>query len=207
MFNDSTQIQTALKQLGRKIAQYDLEEVHFLICGGAALSLIGTDIRPTKDVDILAILSPSKDSLIHISDELLTAIHATAKELGLAIDWLNDAAANISGKITLPEGIEQRAQQLSFGPCLKISVISRQDQISLKMFASISDSKSQRHLKDLEALKPTSQELKIAAQWLNLQNPSEAFKHRLKELITIFSLEAENENLEQKPQPKQQRKL
>lgn len=79
-------------------------------------------------------------------------------------------------------GLQQRLTLHRYGTRLWIGFISRRDQIFLKLHAAV-DRDGGRHLQDLLDLRPTADELLDAAKWTRTQDPSEAFKMLLGNML------------------------
>ena len=66
----------------------------------------------------------------------------------------------------LPSGLPERLESRSYGPGLTVHVIDRYDHIHLKLLAiaeNVSD--REKHMRDLERLEPTAEEILAAARW------------------------------------------
>jgi hypothetical protein len=63
--------------------------------------------------------------------------------------------------------------------------MGRYDQIHFKLYAAV-DQGAGKHLDDLLALKPTSDELENAARWTMTHDVSEGFKQNLKSLLNYL---------------------
>lgn len=178
MFANKQAIQEALSRTGRRLALADAGEFALLVCGGSALNLAGIIQRPTRDVDVLGLVkgtNPATVAAEQLPAEVTRAAELVAKDLGLPGDWLNDAALDVQ-RLGLPPGILKRAHRLDFGPCLTVFFIDRQDQVALKLYAAIDREKGQRHLKDLEAIEPTTAEMEGAVHWLFDRETSAEFR-------------------------------
>jgi len=170
----------------------DAGEFALLVCGGSALTLAGLVPRPTRDVDVLGLVKGTNVPTVaaeHLPEEVARAAARVARDLGLPADWLNDAALEVQ-RLGLPLGILERAHRLEFGPCLTVFVIGRQDQVALKLYAAIDRVKGQRHLKDLEAIKPTKAEMEFAVHWLLDRKTSPQFRNAVRSVVEAlgFSL-------------------
>ncbi len=168
MFTTGLQIQEALVRTGRHLALADANQYSLLVCGGSALNLIGLVERPTRDVDVLALVKGTEGASVvaeSLPEEVTRAAESVAADLNLPSDWLNADAMEVH-RLGLPPGILGRAQKREFGPCLTVYLICRQDQVALKLYAAIDRKKGQRHFKDLAAINPVQQELEIAISWL-----------------------------------------
>ena len=72
--------------------------------------------------------------------------------------------------------------------------IGRLDQICLKVYAA-ADAGPGRHLEDLRELKPTAEEMEMAAGWVVKQDPSEGFRSLLKEMFRKIGYEHASERI------------
>lgn len=173
VFMDSLSLNKALEVLGSYLTDKGL---HYEVAaiGGGALLLLGRIIRPTKDLDIVALVDGKKLISAHpLPSPLLAAI----KEVGLALklpgDWINSAPADL-WKMGLPEGFQDRLDPLHFGG-LTIYCASRFDQICFKLYASVDQGPNSKHFEDLKRLQPNPTELKKAAHWCQTHDVSEEF--------------------------------
>ncbi len=82
----------------------------------------------------------------------------------------------------LPTGMLNRSEKREFGHCLTVHVISRQDQVALKLYAAIDRKKGQRHVKDLVAIKPTRREMEFAVHWLLDRKTSSDFVRAVRKI-------------------------
>lgn len=83
----------------------------------------------------------------------------------------------------LPEGFEKRLVTRVYGQYLAVYFISRIDQIHFKLYAAVDQ--NDYHVQDLFALKPTENEMEMAANWVVTQDVSEVFKTLLKDFLEI----------------------
>jgi hypothetical protein len=60
------------------------------------------------------------------------------------------------------------------------------DQVALKLFASMDPRDGQRHLRDLEEISPTRDEIRNAIGWMSAWKSNEAFRERLAYLVEGF---------------------
>ena len=147
-----------------------------MVVGGAALLLRGTVSRPTKDGDIVGerLSDGSIGRLDQLPPELARAALDVARAYGLADDWLNLGPASLLDG-PLPEGFEARLRPVEFG-ALRLWIAGREDLVALKLWASADRWPAPgRHLADLEALAPTADELRSAAAWTRLRDPSPGY--------------------------------
>lgn len=206
MFTDKQHIQEALSRVGRRLALADAGEFALLVCGGSALCLAGIIQRPTRDVDVLGLVKETVPATVTsepLPEEVMRAAETVAVDLGLASDWLNDAALDVQ-RLGLPPGILERAHRLEFGPCLTVFFIDRQDQVALKLYAAIDPAKGRRHLEDLEAIEPTKPEMEAALKWLLDRKTSPQFRRAvasLAEALGYGRLRALKEKPHSRPRP------
>jgi hypothetical protein len=183
VFKTRSQIQAALSRVGRRLALADAGEYALLICGGSALNLAGLVDRPTRDVDVLGLVKGKKTLVLAeiLPEEVLRAAQWVAADLSLPDDWLNDSAFAIHW-LGLPAGILKRADRCEFGPCLKVYVMGRQDQVALKLYAALDRQKGRRHLQDLDAIDPTPAEMEFAVHWLLNRKTSPEFRRAIRKI-------------------------
>jgi len=189
LFTGKQQIREALLRTGRRLALADAGEFALLVCGGSALNFAGIIQRPTRDVDVLGLVTNSEPATVaaeHLPEEVALAAEFVAMELGLPSDWLNDAARDVQ-RLGLPPDILKRTHRLDFGPCLTVFFIGRQDQVALKLYAAIDRTKGQRHLKDLEAMAPTQADMEFAVHWLLDRETSPQFREALRSIAEALS--------------------
>lgn len=185
---DRSSLTTALGALGDVLAARG-HTSDLVLVGGAALLLRGTVSRPTKDGDIVGqrLSDGSVARLDHLPAELVAAVHDVARAYGLADDWLNLGPASLLDG-PLPEGFEARLRPVEFG-ALRLWIAGREDLIALKLWASADRwPVPGRHLADLEALAPTDDELRSAAAWTRLRDPSPGYGQLLVAVLGRFGV-------------------
>jgi hypothetical protein len=179
-------IQQALELLGSLIEQRGLG-YEIVVIGGSALLLLGIIQRPTKDLDVLAVVVHGEyASAQPLPIELEKAVRDVAKELGLASDWLNSGptAQLQSG---LPPGFRERVETLTFHT-LVVHVAGRLDHIYLKLYAAVDHLGKGKHADDLRRLAPTRQELLAAAAWVRDQDIGPTFPEMVADTLRIFGV-------------------
>lgn len=167
------QLQTLLKALDLQLGLTE-DRFELVVIGGSGMLALKVGSRATHDVDLLAI--QSADGLVRIDGmpESLTAAAArVAADFDLGDDWFNPGPTALMD-LGLPEGFEQRLEDLYRGPNLQVSTASRLDQIHFKLYA-FADQGAGKHEQDLNALDPTEEELVQAAAWTRTHDPSEGF--------------------------------
>ncbi len=190
MFQDQKDVELVLSALGEQLESLLDKPVELLVCGGSALNVLGLVRRATKDVDILAYIERNEkgetflikaDSL---SPELVLAAKKVARDFNLPDDWLNTGPAS-EVDLGLPNGFMERVITRRFGQRLTIHFLGRYDQIHFKLYAVV-DQGAGKHLDDLLALKPTSEEIEQASRWTMTHDVSESFKQNLKSLVNYL---------------------
>lgn len=143
---------------------------------------IGCIIRPTKDLDLVAIKDGNKlISARFLPAPLLAAIREVGSALKLPEDWINSAPADL-WEMGLPDGFQDRLDPILFGGLI-LYCASRFDQICFKLYASIDQGPSSKHFEDLKRLQPTQKELEKAGIWCTTHDVSEEFARCLKEAL------------------------
>lgn len=179
-----------LHALGEQLTAHG-ESYTLAVVGGSALLALGLISRPTRDVDVLAIVENHEFvSAQPLPATLLDAAHTVARDFGLPDEWLNPGPTSLLD-LGLPDGFYERAQHRIYGPGLEILFASRVDQIHLKLYATV-DQGAGKHLKDLEALQPSGQELLDAANWSRSHDPSEGYLSVLKHVLSHFGVDSGN---------------
>ena len=165
---------------------------HFVVCGGSSLLALGLVTRTTtRDVDVLARVEDGElITAKPLPESLLEAVCKVGRDLNLMDGWFNAAPSDDSFfRFGLPDGLAGRLTPVDYGAKLRISYISRLDQIFFKLYAT-ADSDQGRHYQDLQDLKPTPEELLAAARWTRNQDPSEGFLFLLGQVFKAMGHES-----------------
>ena len=186
--NPGPRIVDALRAVGELLAE-EGERVAIVVVGGAAMILKGVVQRLTEDVDIIAVARPrSKGDPVGVAPPdplpvaLLRAMSRVARDFDLRKDWMN-SAVGAQWETGLPPGFSERIQWLRFGG-LTVGVAARLDLIFLKLYAAVvSEGPQSVHYQDLLALRPDSEELAGAEEWVKTQDTSAEFATMLGEVI------------------------
>jgi hypothetical protein len=188
-FSGKSGIEEALKRLNAKMVYAGLEPVELVSCGGASLNLMGWVSRSTSDVDIICVAEVRANGQVHLlagttlPAHLIELIAEVGRELGLKEEWLNFGPAPLMD-FGLPHGLEKRLKRKSYGRCLALHIISRLDQIHLKLYAAMDPkTRIETHLGDLVDLEPTEAEARAAVDWLLKRKTSTDFRHKLKQVL------------------------
>lgn len=182
-------INDILEALDRQIGVHGGLPLGFVVCGGTALSALGLVMRTTRDVDVLGIVLETLDGLTiqritEFPEWLAKAADKVRRDFDLQENWLNLGPAS-QVESGLPEGFAKRLVKKVYGQYLTVYFISRLDQIHFKLYASVDQ--DGYHGQDLFALKPTENEMEMAAKWVVTQDVSEVFKALLKDFLEIHN--------------------
>lgn len=180
---DKTALGEALNLLGNLMVARRRPALHLVVCGGSALIALKLVVRTTKDVDVLATLQGGELHCARpLPSWLMEDAQAVQEELKLPEKWLNDGPADENlFRLGLPSGVAERLVLREFGPLLKVSFISRFDQIHFKLYAAADQ--GGRHFTDLQKLAPTAEELRAAIAWVFTQDNSDGFRQVLGEVL------------------------
>jgi len=180
---DQSALDQAMSLLGSLMVVRKRSPIHLVVCGGSALIALNLVMRTTKDVDVLATLDDGQLRCARpLPDWLREDANAVRTELSLPDNWLNDGPADENlFRLGLPSGVAGRLVQREFGPVLKVSFISRYDQIHFKLYAAADQ--GGRHFTDLKKLSPTADELLAAMRWTFTQDVSEGFRQVVGEVL------------------------
>lgn len=166
-------IERALSAVGDLLAA-DRQEVRVVVVGGAALNLLGIIERSTRDVDVIA-LGVATGGAVHLVRPeslpvtLQRAVATVARDLDLPANWMNTVVAN-QWRTGLPTGFAEGVAWRRFGG-LWVGLPGRFGLICLKLYAAADQrGPDSRHFQDLLALRPNSEELAAAAEWIATQD-------------------------------------
>ena len=199
MLEDKTGVEQAMHALAAQLEAAGAGRFELVVIGGAALNVLGTVSRATRDVDVLALGTGHANgvSLIKskpLPDALLAAADRVARDLDLGEGWLNAGPADLLDH-GMPPGFADRLHSTRYGPGLTVYYPAREDLIALKVYAA-ADTGVGRHTQDLEALSPTPAELFAGAVWARTQDPSEGFRSMLVALLNYVGATEEAERLD-----------
>jgi len=188
MFADKKEIETVLSALAEQLQSQGVNRLEIVVCGGAALNILGFVKRTTQDVDLIAYIDEGKDGVTVITKadplkpELIIAAKKVQKDFNLPDKWINAGPAVVVD-LGLPHGLMDRVETRTYGTNLVAHFLSRLDQIHFKVYATV-DQSGGKHLDDLMALSPTSEEIEQASRWSMSQDVSEGYKMVLKDMLT-----------------------
>ena len=128
-----------LEAFAAQLEENKLPPIELLICGGAALNLMGFIDRATKDIDVVASIKDEAGgkktvSKASLSLPSLNAIIATiASDFDLPKNWLNSGPESVLD-LGMPEGFLERVETRTYGKQLTIHLLGRRDQIFFKFY-------------------------------------------------------------------------
>jgi hypothetical protein len=94
----------------------------------------------------------------------------------------------------LPEGFEERLSLVAFG-ALRLWIAGHEDLVALKLWAAADRWPAPgRHLADLEALAPTADELRSAATWTRLRDPSPGYRELLDAVLARLGVDESDDD-------------
>lgn len=176
-----------LSALGERLAHSETS-VELVVIGGSALTILGLVERPTRDVDVVALLDGGElRSAKPLPGDVVEARNAVAADFGVSEGWLNSGPGDLL-QWGLPDGFVERLTRRDFGSTLTVHLASRLDQIHFKLYALV-DQGLGRHEEDLRRLSPTPDELRAAARWTITQDPSEGFRQELLGALRYLGVE------------------
>jgi len=176
--NLSAGFEGPLTTLGQLLSERSLR-YELLAIGGGALHLLGLITRPTRDIDVVALVDDgSLVSVAELPGPLQRAVDDTAKVLRLPSEWFNPGPRSLMD-LGLPNGVLERAHRREWGGLI-LHIADRSDQIFFKLYAAVDQGPRSKHLEDLRGLEPTADELRAAAAWARTHDPSEGFAHELR---------------------------
>jgi hypothetical protein len=188
-----------LGALGEQLEDLLNELVEILVCGGSALNVLGLVQKATEDVDVLGYVKRNREGSVSFAkaepliNELTVAAEKVARDFNLPEHWLNPGPAS-AVDFGLPNGLMERVITREYGRKLIVNYLGRYDQIHFKLYAVV-DQGAGKHLDDLLALRPTSEEMEQAARWTMTHDISEGFKQNLKSLLNYLGFEDVAERL------------
>lgn len=177
--------------------------VGLLVCGGAALNVLGIVQRGTRDVDVICVVVDQGGDVHFVEGDRLpfdlpSLIDDVARDLGLPMEdhqgnplpedqkWLNLGPHRLL-QFGLPDGIEKRLIRKLYNTCLTACFIGREDQIPLKLYACLISPREAVHTQDLYKIDPTEQEMREAVTWLMARKITERHRKKLREVLWDFN--------------------
>ncbi len=183
-------IEQALSTLGDVLESRGVA-CEVVVVGGGALQLLGLITRPTKDLDVVALVRDGKlEGADPFPPDLARARDDVANALGIPADWLNPGPTALLTH-GLPEGFDERVTTRTYGS-LTLRIAGRVDQIFLKLYAAVDQGPRSKHVEDLRKLYPTREELLAAARWARGHDPSPGFHEMSRQALLAFDVEEDD---------------
>lgn len=174
---NSTSLESALEALGILCAERNLR-YELVAVGGSGLLLLGLTIRPTQDLDIVAMVENGRYvKPTPLPAPLVEVIGQVAGVMGLSPSWINAGPAALLD-FGLPEGFADRVETRDYGP-ITLRIASRGDQVALEVYAATDAGPDSKHFLDLRKLAPTEEELLGGGRWALGHDPSAGFRSQL----------------------------
>ena len=189
MFEGPEQIDGALQRLGKRLLYEYTDPISLVVCGGSALNVLDIARRTTRDVDVLALVEETPEGIQLRYDRLLPKafrgfVADVGRDLGLPEDWLNMGPKDVLQVYGTPSGMTERWERREYGPSLTVYFVSRLDQVHFKLLAAADPKAEPRHLEDLvERIRPTSDEVRRAVEWLLGRETSSWFRGNVKQAV------------------------
>src|SRR5438874_13149156 len=114
---DQTRTHELLAAIGEQLAARGAH-VELVVIGGSALLAVGLISRPTRDVDVVALLA--EQTLVDprpLSPDLIAARNRVARDFDLPENWLNAAPSDLL-TFGLPDGFVERLERHDYGSAL-----------------------------------------------------------------------------------------
>jgi hypothetical protein len=190
---DPSLLDRALNTLGDLLMDRGLR-FELVAIGGSSLMLLGIIRRPTRDLDVVALVEDGQYLKARpLPEDLVAATRDVGLALGLDERWLNAGSTDLLD-FGLPDGVEGRVETRRYGG-LTLHLAGRKDQIFFKLYATADQGLDSKHAWDLRELRPTSGELLAAARWTRTHDPSEGFLSLLLPTLRAFGVEVEDGEL------------
>lgn len=177
-------LEQALDMLGQLLKDRE-QHCEVVAVGGGGLLLLGQIARPTRDLDLVALVESGE---FISASPLPTFLSQAIRDVGLAMElgeeWINAGPASLF-EMGLPHGFKSRMQMRSFGG-LTVYFAGRFDQICFKLYAAVDQGPESKHFADLKLLDPSEKELQEAKLWCVTQDVSEEFANLLDEVLSVM---------------------
>lgn len=155
-----------LEALGSILEKESGEPLDILVCGGMALILQGLIDRRTRDIDGIALVTEKDGAYVlkkpHLKKAFKKALRRVAAVYGITPNWISFQARTLLDD-GLPPGIVERAEVRRYGEKLTLRLISRYDQVHLKLKAAIA--REGPDAGDIREMGATEEEIAAAAGW------------------------------------------
>ena len=155
--------------------------------GGSSLMLLGLLERPTRDLDVVALVESGRYVKANpLPPPLAEAAVDVGETLGIGGAWLNAGPADLLD-FGLPSGFADRVVTRRYA-ALTLRLASRTDQICLKLYAAVDQGARSKHFEDVVRLAPSDGELLFAARWSITHDPSEGLRAELVRALALLGV-------------------
>jgi hypothetical protein len=119
MFQGKSEIEKVFMALSEQLKALGAGPLEMVVCGGAALNVLGFVRRTTKDVDIIGFIERNENNIPSLkkADKLIPALAEAAKKVGrdfnLPENWLNTGPASALD-FGLPAGFMARLETRAY---------------------------------------------------------------------------------------------
>jgi len=196
-------VHSVLSRLAALMEDAGCPPVGLLVCGGAALNVLGIVQRGTRDVDVICVVEDTGGEVRFIGGDRLPfdlprLIDDVARDSGLPMKdrqgnplpddqkWLNLGPHRLL-EFGLPDGIEKRLTKKQYSPRLTVYFIGREDQIPLKLYACLISHREAVHTLDLYKIDPTEDEMRAGVAWLTARSITAHHRTKLREILWDLS--------------------
>lgn len=156
-------------------------------CGGGGLMLLGVIKRPTRDLDVLALVEGGHYSKARpLPADLAEASRDVGEAFGIGGDWLIPGPTDLLD-LGLPSGFEERVETRRYSN-LVLHLAGRADQICFKMYAAADQGPRSKHFADRRQLGPGRDESLAAARWAMTHDPSPGFRWELSQTLRLLDV-------------------
>ncbi|MDN3506028.1 MAG: hypothetical protein P0S96_02225 [Simkaniaceae bacterium] len=181
---DFNMLEQALDALGELLADRE-QFCEVVAIGGGSLLFLGQIARPTRDLDLVALIESGEFiSAKPLPNFLSQAIRDVGMAMELGDEWVNAGPASLL-EMGLPQGFKNRTQKRSFG-ALIVYFAGRFDQICFKLYAAVDQGPDSKHFADLKLLDPSREELQEAKLWCVTQDISKEFASLIDEVLVVM---------------------
>lgn len=159
---------TSLVRLDQELAKQGLRR-EITVCGGAALLLLKSTNRETRDIDVIA---PVLDR------DFKDIISKLGKELDHYPEWVNNGPESLVRD--LPVGWETRTTEVFSGSALNTRALGHLDLLATKLYAFCD---REDDFQDVLILRPSVQEIEKLRPWILERDGSAYWPDRVKDCL------------------------
>lgn len=187
MMLEHRSLERALTALGAVLESRGLS-YELVAAGGSGLLLLGVLDRPTRDVDIVALVDAGGyQKATPFPEPLLEAVRDVGETLGIGAEWMNPGPTDLLD-LGLPVGFRARTEVRHFG-ALTLHLASRRDQVFFKLYAAADNGTSSKHFQDLVRLSADRGELVDAARWSRTHDPSPGYRTQVVAILSALGID------------------